>query len=1015
MKKSFSFLTVFALLFFSLAIHAQSRQQANSIQLESSRSSEIVLNFNIDDYDFKSVQTSRGIFKEILAPNTTVLMKKGAPSLPKQTASVAVSETNQMQVEVISSKYVELKNVRIAPSKGHILRTVNPESVAYRFGKEYKQNRFYPSELVTMNDPYIIRDVRGQSVVVNPFRYNPISKVLRIYTEVKVKISETRNIGKNTIAPASINRTSIDADFNDIYANHFINYNLQKNRKTVSDGFGNMLIVCHGPFMKEMSDFVSWKQSLGYNVEMVDYSTIGSVSALKKYVKNYYNSKGLTYLLLVGDHEHIPADWMDYSDKKLEDAHSDNSYGYIAGNDKYQDILIGRFSAENANHVRTQIERTIHYERDLSSSADFFKKGIGIASSEGSNPSDAEHLDRIHKDLEKYGYSITKCYQKGGTVQKLADLINQGAGIINYTGHGNFTTWGAPAFNVKHVNKLTNENELPFVISVACVVGRFPGRTCFAESWLRATNNGKPTGAVAFAGSTIYQPWYPPLTGQDDMNDFLMADKVRTFGGMLVNGFFRMQDKWGGQGQNLADSWTCFGDPSVQMRTPGNPNGPTSNGLQAPKVTITNPANGDKFPEGSDIQITATASDKDGTVTQVEFFINGTSIGVDKTAPYSATLTKAPKGKHSVSVVATDNDNLTSSQNIGITVGTSSEDIEITSTNSLCDNNGKVMNEIYFTVNIPYTNVKSVYGVLTNLGNDNYKIVEKNVGFGTKLDYIINVFDGGTQVATKTIYVTSISSCGSVKEYTISASAGANGSISPSGSIKVEEGNSQTFTITANTGYQVKDVTVDGISVGAKTKHTFTSVKANHTIKATFEKDGGTNNAIQITNVVTDCNKKGKARNIIYLNVSVPHNSVTVNRGYVINLGNGNYKIRDVGMAKGSTYNYKITAKNGNKVVGTASKAVTAVKACRKSVESIMVGESTLTLSPNPAQEYVNVSLTGYSNAAISVFDVNGSLVLNQDQVENGTILNISHLSAGIYVVRIADENNASVQRLIIK
>lgn len=70
--------------------------------------------------------------------------------------------------------------------------------------------------------------------------------------------------------------------------------------------------------------------------------------------------------------------------------------------------------------------------------------------------------------------------------------------------------------------------------------------------------------------------------------------------------------------------------------------------------------------------------------------------------------------------------------------------------------------------------------------------------------------------------------------YQINATAGSGGTISPSGSVPVSYGNSQTFTITPNTGYQVANVLVDGSSVGAVTSHTFSNVTGNHSISATF-------------------------------------------------------------------------------------------------------------------------------------------------------------------------------------
>jgi len=77
-----------------------------------------------------------------------------------------------------------------------------------------------------------------------------------------------------------------------------------------------------------------------------------------------------------------------------------------------------------------------------------------------------------------------------------------------------------------------------------------------------------------------------------------------------------------------------------------------------------------------------------------------------------------------------------------------------------------------------------------------------------------------------------ISATFAINSYTISASAGANGTVTPSG--LVDHGTTKTFTITPVNGYRVADVLVDGVSVGALTSYTFTNVTANHTISASF-------------------------------------------------------------------------------------------------------------------------------------------------------------------------------------
>ncbi|MDE2188295.1 MAG: peptidoglycan-binding protein, partial [Patescibacteria group bacterium] len=70
--------------------------------------------------------------------------------------------------------------------------------------------------------------------------------------------------------------------------------------------------------------------------------------------------------------------------------------------------------------------------------------------------------------------------------------------------------------------------------------------------------------------------------------------------------------------------------------------------------------------------------------------------------------------------------------------------------------------------------------------------------------------------------------------YTISASVGSHGSISPSGSVIVSAGSDATFTITPDSGYTISTLTIDGSSVATSTSHTFSSVAGNHTISATF-------------------------------------------------------------------------------------------------------------------------------------------------------------------------------------
>ncbi len=89
-----------------------------------------------------------------------------------------------------------------------------------------------------------------------------------------------------------------------------------------------------------------------------------------------------------------------------------------------------------------------------------------------------------------------------------------------------------------------------------------------------------------------------------------------------------------------------------------------------PLVNVTSPSNNATFTEGTSINITANASDANGTVTRVEFFYGTIKIGEDLTSPYSFTWTNPPVGTHAITARATDNQNsMTTSGVVNVTVG----------------------------------------------------------------------------------------------------------------------------------------------------------------------------------------------------------------------------------------------------------------------------------------------------------------------------------------------------------
>ena len=132
-------------------------------------------------------------------------------------------------------------------------------------------------------------------------------------------------------------------------------------------------------------------------------------------------------------------------------------------------------------------------------------------------------------------------------------------------------------------------------------------------------------------------------------------------------------------------------------------------------------------------------------------------------------------------------------------------------------------------ITTPHTKVNNVLSV----GTVDFDIVVKEAGEGTMILQPVDN-SGAPQLDKLEITPKNVA----VESYDITATAGEGGTITAEGladgKVSVTEGESATFTITANDGYEVSDVKVDGTSVGKRTSYTFENVTAAHTIEATF-------------------------------------------------------------------------------------------------------------------------------------------------------------------------------------
>ncbi len=203
--------------------------------------------------------------------------------------------------------------------------------------------------------------------------------------------------------------------------------------------------------------------------------------------------------------------------------------------------------------------------------------------------------------------------------------------------------------------------------------------------------------------------------------------------------------------------------------------------------------------------------------------------------------------------------------------------------------------------------------------------------------------------------------------YTITASAGTNGSISPTGSVSVAPGGSQSFTVTPNTGYQVSDVLVDGVSVGAVTNYTFSDVTANHSISASF--------AIKNFTITSSAGSNGAIS---------PSPSATVNYGgsqsFTVTPNTG-YQVSDVlvdGVSVGAVTSYTFSDVTANHSISasftikrftiTSSAGSNGTISPSPSVTVNYGGSQSFSITPNTGYKVGDVLVDGVSKGAVASY-----------------------------------------------
>ncbi len=563
-----------AILIISLTIIFTSFAQSSNDGIQSSvlstSASGTTIEFTLTNYSQKNIEIEGSSTVLYTVPGSICLMDKGFPQLPVHRASIIIPDLAGMNFRIISQEFSTIQTLPVTPSKGHISRNIDPDDIPYTFNNIYNQDTWYPDNNILIDKPYVVRELRGQTIQFNPMQYNPAQSKLRICTKITVEVFADPSVEVVNPFVRTKPFAGVSREFVDIYKSLFVNYGTPGYDYVSLDETGRLLIIYSSAYTASITPFYNWKAEKGLVTLTAEYpSETGSGSgSIKSYIQNLYDSpEGLTFIILVGESGEIPTLSGIY-----EGAPSDPCYVKLAGSDAYPDAFISRISPSSSANLDYIFYKFIKYEKypDTGPDAGWYLKGTGVASDQdgGTGLYDWERANLLRDMLMEnlFFTSVDQIYDPGASASQVTTSINDGRSIVNYIGHGSGTSWSTTGFNVNNISSLSNEYKNPFVLDVACLNGDFTLNECMEEAWVREGSLANPKGAIGAFGSSTNTNWVPPCDMQNHAMILLTTRAKQTVGGVCFNGIMYAMDQWGGssgQGLMLMEQYNIFGDCSM--------------------------------------------------------------------------------------------------------------------------------------------------------------------------------------------------------------------------------------------------------------------------------------------------------------------------------------------------------------------------------------------------------------------------------------------------------------------
>ena len=559
----------------------------------------------------------------------------GEPAVPIRWDSFSIPDGwVDASISVVESAFTDIP-MQLSPARPPLLEGKSDSLSEGNVVAIIPYEGWFPQEIVQECPRQVYRGKSLLGVGLTPVQYDYKNRIVRAYTKIVYKVSfqERKKIGRSLL---NSNITADDHFLNNTTLNgneiQPLTWNIQNTTSSVKD----YLIISVPKYEEAVNRFADWKRTLGFcvHIKMKDYWTPETIKAEVSDV--YHSNESLYYLLIVGDHEDVPAQKDTISKRVFV---TDLFYGCMDGPSDYlPDIYRGRLSVSSPSEAMTVVNKIIKYEKNPVHDESFYNTGLHCAYFEDElNDKNYVHEDiydigdgyadrrftQISEEIRNYMLSKNKAINRvyltnewmvpthwndgrysfgepipeellkpgfawNGNSSDIINYINEGVFYVLHRGHGEDTYWVYPYFTISDIDNLHNGDKLPVVFSINCLTGKFNGKTCLAETFLRK----KDGGCVAIYGATevSYSGYNDALS--EGMFDAIwpspgLGFKIPGFnpvfpqaptptptyclGQILDQGMMRMEETWGTHitedTKYTREVFHCFGDPAMKIYT----------------------------------------------------------------------------------------------------------------------------------------------------------------------------------------------------------------------------------------------------------------------------------------------------------------------------------------------------------------------------------------------------------------------------------------------------------------